>query len=157
MEIEKEKIKPVIIKPHHFLDIIKLYGAGYEKFVPDEEHGHDFWRVGNQILEDASVLLELTLDNDAICAPCRSNNGQECVDMTTVEIGKMSKDRLNRMIDKRLLEKLRLPLGSKIYAIEFCRLAKKMLSSDDIAVVWKEKPEVETRKRIELLFLGLDK
>lgn len=26
----------IIIKPHHLIDIIKLYGAGVEYFVPDE-------------------------------------------------------------------------------------------------------------------------
>lgn len=28
----------IIIKPHHFMDIIKLYGSGIEVFVPDEKN-----------------------------------------------------------------------------------------------------------------------
>ena len=27
----------VKIKPHHFMDIIKLYGSGITEFVPDEK------------------------------------------------------------------------------------------------------------------------
>lgn len=29
----------VLIKPHHFMDIIKLYGAGIEVFVPAPDVG----------------------------------------------------------------------------------------------------------------------
>lgn len=34
-----EEIK---IKPHHFMDIIKLYGSDIEVFVPDEKWGTTF-------------------------------------------------------------------------------------------------------------------
>ncbi len=40
-------METITIKPHHFMDIIKLYGAGIESFVPDEKLGHDFYRIGN--------------------------------------------------------------------------------------------------------------
>lgn len=32
----------MVIKPHHFMDIIKLYGGGIQVFVPDTDYGHDF-------------------------------------------------------------------------------------------------------------------
>ena len=35
----------ILIKPHHFIDIIKLYGSGIDRFVPDEKMGHDFIRL----------------------------------------------------------------------------------------------------------------
>ena len=35
----------ILIKPHHFIDIIKLYGSGIDRFVPDEKMGHDFYKV----------------------------------------------------------------------------------------------------------------
>ena len=47
MEKEECRGDEIIIKPHHFIDIIKLYGAGIERFVPDEPMGHDFYKVAN--------------------------------------------------------------------------------------------------------------
>ncbi len=32
----------ILIKPHHFIDIIKLYQYGIDKIVLDEKMGHDF-------------------------------------------------------------------------------------------------------------------
>jgi hypothetical protein len=40
------------IKPHHFLDIIKLYGRGIEKFVPDQDYHHHFYAVANEIIKN---------------------------------------------------------------------------------------------------------
>lgn len=40
----------ILIKPHHFIDIIKLYGSGIDRFVPDEKMGHDFIRLPMKLL-----------------------------------------------------------------------------------------------------------
>ena len=54
----------ILIKPHHFIDIIKLYGSGIDRFVPDEKMGHDFYKVANEIIENPSVdLMEMTFVN----------------------------------------------------------------------------------------------
>ena len=45
----------ILIKPHHFIDIIKLYGSGIDRFVPDEKMGHDFYKVANEIIENPSI------------------------------------------------------------------------------------------------------
>ena len=42
----------IVIKPHHLIDIMKLYGAGVEHFVPDELYQHDFYKVANHIIEN---------------------------------------------------------------------------------------------------------
>ena len=47
----------ILIKPHHFIDIIKLYGSGIDRFVPDEKMGHDFYKVANEIIDNPSVDL----------------------------------------------------------------------------------------------------
>ena len=49
----------IIIKPHHFIDIIKLYGSGIEKFVPDERMGHDFYKIANEIIDNPTVTLKV--------------------------------------------------------------------------------------------------
>ena len=34
--------------------------------------GHDFYKVANEIIENPSVDLKLTIDGDDICKPCKS-------------------------------------------------------------------------------------
>lgn len=46
-------------KPHHLIDIIKLYGAGVEHFVPDELYQHDFYKVANLMIENLDTELRL--------------------------------------------------------------------------------------------------
>ena len=152
-----EKNKTTTIKPHHFLDIIKLFGSGLDRFVPSTEYGHDFWKVGNEILENPHILLKLSVDNDAICIPCKFNDGSKCSDTTVVGSEKMSKDAWNKIIDNRLLEVLNLKNGDTLSALEFCMLAKKNISREDIFEIWKEKPVEITEKRANLLFAGIEK
>ena len=64
----------ILIKPHHFIDIIKLYGSGIDRFVPDEKMGHDFYKVANEIIDNPSVGLKLTIGGDDICKPCKNNS-----------------------------------------------------------------------------------
>lgn len=51
----------ILIKPHHFIDIIKLYGSGIDRFVPDEKMGHDFYKVANEIIDNPSVGLKSSI------------------------------------------------------------------------------------------------
>lgn len=49
-------MEKITIKPHHFMDIIKLYGTGIERFVPDQKRGHDFYRIANLIVQNPTLL-----------------------------------------------------------------------------------------------------
>lgn len=40
----------ILIKPHHFIDIIKLYGSGIDRFVPDEKWDMIFIRLPMKLL-----------------------------------------------------------------------------------------------------------
>jgi hypothetical protein len=150
-------VKKIVSKPHHFLDVIKLYGAGLEKFVPDLAYGHDFYRIGNIILEDPNVEVELTLKADDICNPCKYSRDGKCDDTTFKHPAFPSKEVLNNVIDKRLFEILGLEEGNMIKSLELCELAKERLSREKIMEVWEEQPTDITEKRIELLVKGLDK
>lgn len=150
-------MKSIIIKPHHFLDIIKLYGSGFENFIPDLEYGHDFWKVGNVILEKPTLKLRLTICNDAICIPCKFNDGKTCSDVTAVGFKKISKDEYNKIIDRRLLELLGLENNAELSALEFCKLVKERIHPEDIFAVWKEKPVRITKKRASFLIYGVKK
>ena len=37
--------KVIVIKPHHLLDIFKLYGKGIENFIPDKNYNHNFYLI----------------------------------------------------------------------------------------------------------------
>ncbi len=149
--------KALLIKPHHFLDVIKLFGSGLERFVPNLEYGHDLWRVGNEILDNPDVQLELTIDNDAICAPCRFNGGSACSDVASAHVTGISKDEWNKRIDQRLLALLGLETGARLSARELGRLAKQKLAPEDVFEVWKEHPIEVTTKRAGFLMAGLQK
>lgn len=41
----------ILIKPHHFIDIIKLYGSGIDRFVPDEKWDMIFIRLLMKLLK----------------------------------------------------------------------------------------------------------
>jgi len=151
------KKETLLIKPHHFLDIIKLFGSGLDSFVPNLEYGHDFWKVGNEILENPNVQLELTLDNDAVCIPCKFSNGLICTGTTSADSKEIAKDVWNKLIDQRLLEILGLENGANFSALELCKRAKEKVNRESIFAVWKEKPVEITEKRANFLFLGIDK
>lgn len=87
----------ILIKPHHFIDIIKLYGSGIDRFVPDEKMGHDFYKVANEIIDNPSVGLKLTIGGDDICKPCKKYH-EQCVDLLTHIQGYTSKDVYNKTL-----------------------------------------------------------
>lgn len=106
------------IKLHHFMDIIKLYGAGIEVFVPDETMGHDFNKVANEIVNHPHVQLELTIDGDDICKPCKKYQNV-CIDELTQIPGISSKDVYNKLLDTRIIELYQLQKDT-ITAFELC-------------------------------------
>lgn len=81
MEKKECRVDEIIIKPHHFIDIIKLYGAGIERFISDEFMGHDFYKVANELIDHPTINVKLTV-YDGICRPCKKYNGR-CVDALT--------------------------------------------------------------------------
>ncbi len=146
--------KPIPIKPHHFLDIIKLYGRGLEKFVPDKKYGHDFYRIGNIILNNKETLLLLTLNGDDICKPCKYFKDGKCVDIVKNCGHYTSKEEWNKVIDTKTLKQLGLKESQKITALELCRIAKIKLN---VFKIWKERPKEETVLRESNLINGIEK
>jgi hypothetical protein len=146
-----------IIKPHHFLDIIKLYGRGCDRFLPDDTFNHDFYLVGNSILKERHRQLVLVAASDDICLPCRFRDGATCCD-TVTGIGDYStKESWNAAIDSRLFDLLGLRDGDVIGAQELAVRAKALLNR--ASEIWRrgEEPESRTAARIKDLERGLDK
>lgn len=140
----------ILIKPHHFIDIIKLYGSGIEKFVPDETMGHDFYRIANEIIENPTVHLTLTIFGDDICKPCKRYK-EKCVDHLTHIPGYTSKDVYNTTLDKRIIDLFH--LEDKYYtALQLCSLIFE--NKEQIFKVWLEEDDKITKKRYELFAVG---
>jgi len=149
--------REIFLKPHHFLDIIKLYGSGVEKFKPDKKYGHDFYKVGNLILKNPNVIICLTVKADDICNPCKFLKRGRCTDLVTESLGYSLKQNWNEAIDKRILKTLGLEEGGQLTAIKFCQLAKEKLRAADIRKIWRERPAEEVKSRIKNLMSGLER
>jgi hypothetical protein len=146
----------VVIKPHHLLDIFKLYGAGCEHFVPDLERGHNFWSIGNQVLSNPYLTVEFTDSADDICLPCEFLKNGRCTDqISKTEPG--SKAAWNNVIEQRLMDILNVQNGTQMSAAEFCFRSLELLTKSEINYIWYERPAEETEKRARLLGLGLKK
>jgi hypothetical protein len=151
-------MKVISIKPHHLLDIIKLYGAGLNHFVPDPSHQHDFYRVGNIALKNPNTIVMFTIGNDAICTPCKFNQNHYCMDVVANNPSKFqSKDVWNKTIDKRLMKILGINENDQMTIHEYCQLAFTRLNPGNIKEIWKERPDKETANRTALLLKGLKK
>ena len=145
----------ILIKPHHFLDIIKLYGAGLDVFVPDEKMGHDFYRIGNIILKNKDVGIRLTIDSDDICTPCKYCKNNLCVDKLDNIAGYTKKDTYNKTLDRRIVEYFSLDLDRDYIAYELCSIY--LSDVDFIYQVWQEEDDEKTKERYRLFSIGAKK
>lgn len=142
------------MKPHHFIDIIKLHGAGYTTFTPDEKTGHSFYKVGNEILLSPETELNFTLDCDDICATCKFKSGTVCIDGVSGLGNYTSKDKYNKMIDEKIISYLNLDLTRTYTAKEYCEILYE--HKDVIFHTWTLEPTKITRKRYELFSKGCE-
>ena len=145
----------IIIKPHHFMDIIKLYGSGIDVFVPDEKMQHDFYKIANEIIKNPQVKLSLTIDADDICQPCVQCINGICDDELPKTLGNIKKDDYNKRLDQRLIDYLHLNLKEQYTALSLCRIMYE--KKDIIFKVWLEEDDKITQRRFELFQLGAKK
>ena len=139
------------IKPHHFLDILRDYGAG--RVWEPHPYGHALHTVARSLLDNREQPLELVLDADDICDPCRMNDNGTCTDWTESPGYRIRKEDWNRRIDERILELFELVEGTVISAAGFARLALGHL--DTMHTVWREQPKERTQERVRNLTCGL--
>ena len=149
--------KKISLKPHHFLDILKLYGTGLDSFIPDKKYGHGFYRIGNVILKNPLAIIQLTASIDDICKPCYFLKNNKCIDKMQNDFVYSSKQEWNKIIDERILKKLDLKEGHEAVVVNLCKHIQKKLTRNDITDIWKERPNDETKKRVQYLLTGLNK
>lgn len=146
----------ITIKPHHYVDIIKLYGSGLTRFVPDEEYHHDFYRIGNEIVSDPNIQLQFTLKCDDICSTCKCKNEQGlCEDSVFHLPGYTSKECYNKMLDERLIQLLCLKMDRTYTSKEYCELL--YAHKEVIFDVWTVEERSITKHRYELFCKGCER
>ena len=115
--------------------------------------GHDFYKVANEIIDNPSIDLKLTIDGDDICKPCKKYH-EQCIDPLTHIQGYTSKDVYNKTLDKRII---------KLYNLNDDYYTEKQLCSiiqnnkEYIFEVWDEEDNEVTQKRYELFLQGAHK
>ncbi len=144
------------IKPHHFLDIIKLYGKGLEVFVPDKKYNHNFYKAANDIIANHQAEITITSGEDDICAPCiflgRDN---KCTDRIFHIAGIDSKNEWNEILDNRIMQYTGIRAGNKYSSEEFCRIL--FFQKEIIFNVWKEESKPDKGSRYEAFCKGAKK
>ena len=144
--------KPLLIKPHHLLDIIRDFGAGRQH--EPHPYGHHVHRLAGIIRDNPETVFVLTAEADSICEPCCNLVENRCVDTTTSPGKEVSKESWNRLIDSRILERLALEEGAAITALDFCRLASERLGN--LYTLYAEADPEKTAVREKNLERGLE-
>ena len=105
--------KTILIKPHHFIDIITDFGGGQTRFEP-HPYGHAVHTVAERLVGDRDALLEMELGADDICRPCVHNIDGICDDTIDISFrpdAPPSKREYNLLLDRRWCRKLGLAQG----------------------------------------------
>lgn len=145
----------VRIKPHHFVDILREWGAGKTAFTP-HHYGHALHGVAASLLADREAILEMELGADDICAPCIHNQGGLCddlIDTTFRPLAPKKKIEWNLLIDGRWCERLGVRPGERIPAREFCRRVR--LHAGEMAEIYREISAEATAERARKVCLGI--
>ncbi len=146
----------ITIKPHHFLDVIKLYGKGIEKFVPDKRYHHNFYSVANELINKHETKIQLTSGKDDICGPCiYINEDGICTDSIDHIPGVNSKDEWNKTLDHRIMSYTKVVEKDQLTALEYCKIL--YLEKEHIFDVWKEESDSSKQIRYDTFCIGAKK
>lgn len=146
-------MESIVIKPHHLLDILKLYGKGIENFVPDINYEHDFYITANMVVQGRVKYLKFTRNCDDICKPCRYCKIEKCSDVVTFLDG-YSKDQYNKEIDDKLLEILGLSFDITYSFSDILILISKELNYHLFKMVWEKEQEDAIQFRNAFTIMG---
>lgn len=145
----------ILIKPHHFVDIITSFANGQRTFTP-HPYGHAVHTVSARIRGDHKTLLQMELGADDICAPCCHNINGACddtIDRSYRPDAPPLKNDWNLLLDQRWCRRLDIKSGDQFRARELCaRIWEKM---GDITDIYSEIPAGMTADRAVKLKKGL--
>ncbi len=146
----------IIIRPHHFIDIMRTLGDEQGEFEP-HPYGHDVHAVAAEILADRDVMLEMEFGADDICKPCVHNINGTCDDTIDTSFrpqAPRSKQAWNLLIDQRWCAVLGLAGGDRLTARQFCERLRRSL--DCVADIYREVPPERVADRTEKIRRGIE-
>lgn len=146
-------MEDIIIKTHHLLDILKLYGKGIEKFAPYINYGHDFYKVANMIVGKEVQFIKFARNCDDICRPCKYCKNEKCSDVVSFLDG-YSKDDYNKEIDDKLVEVLGLNFDKDYSFKDILGLFSRELNYHLFKKVWKHEKEDAIQFRNAFTIMG---
>lgn len=126
----------IVIKPHHLLDIFKLYGKGLEKFIPDVRLNHDFYFIGNAVLENKVNKVKFTYGFDDICKPCDYLKDTVCIGEFEYDGAVYKKNSYNEKLDIRLVNALGLEYNKTYEFNDIVKFISERLNFELINSVW---------------------
>ena len=118
----------IVIKPHHLLDIFKLYGKGIENFIPDKNYNHNFYLIGNAVIRNEVNKIRFTYSYDDICKPCYYLKNSVCSDYFSANEVDINKNKFNEKLDIRLMKLLNLKFD-ETYEFKNIGYISKMVNS----------------------------
>jgi hypothetical protein len=147
----------IIIKPHHFIDILRALGDEPTEVTP-HPYGHDVHTVAAKILGDRDVILQMELGADDICKPCIHNVHGVCDDTIDTSFrpqAPQSKQAWNLLLDQRWCEVLGLADGDRLTATQFSELVRQNL--DSMPSIYQEIPPDRVADRARKIRDGIEK
>jgi hypothetical protein len=141
------RTKMIVIKPHHFVDILTAFGGGQTEFHP-HPYGHAVHSVASDILADRDITLRIELGADDICLPCSHNIDGLCddtIDNSFRPQAPKSKRAWNLLIDERWCERLHLAQGDQLTARDLCVRIRD--SGEAITEIYREIPSNMVEER----------
>ena len=130
--------KVILIRPLHFIDILRDFGAGVTDFEPDPS-GNGLHIVAEKLLNNRDILLAITLDPDDVCKPCKHNiNGicDEDLDRTHRPSAPCLMRDWDLLINQRWCERLEIRQGDRFTARELCERLRDR--AGDIKNIYRE-------------------
>ena len=147
----------ITIKPHHLLDIFKSYGKGIEKFVPDEKYNHNFYFIGNAVIDNEIDNVEFTFGFDDICKPCNYLKENICIDEFYYNDNVYQKNNYNEKLDIRLIRLLNIEFNKTYEFKDMIKLLYNNLSLELINLVWYSCNQKENEIRYHFTREGINK
>lgn len=114
------------LRIHHFIDIIRDFGAGVE--IRPHPYGHSGHRVAESIRNDPGIRIRILMGTDDICAGCQHLSGRRCTDVITHRADFASKEAFNDHIDQRILGVCGIRTGEVHTVARLCRVIDEYLA-----------------------------
>ena len=123
----------IVIKPHHLLDIFKLYGKGIENFIPDKNYNHNFYLIGNAVIRNEVNKIRFTYSYDDI-----------------------NKNKYNEKLDIRLMKLLNLKFDETYEFKNIIELFNSEVSLKLINLAWYSSNQEDNIIRYKLTKKGIE-